>query len=385
MLIATGLSTKADARDGAVEAGAAARTGLAGRDADLALVFAAGSHLAAPEATLEGIYDSLDPEDLIGCGAAGVLAEGREQEEGTAVAVWAASFDDGEATTFHASVEQMDEGLAVSGLPDLGGAGAAVLLPDPFTFPTDILLRDLATRAAGVPILGGLASGRAASGTGALFHGEEVLEGGAVGARFEGLEVLPCVSQGAAPLGPEMTITAGEGNVIHELAGKPALQRLREAIEELGERERGLLGGGMLLGIVLAGDKPEYEQGDFLVRGLTGADPKSGHVMVGTAVRPGQVVRLHARDAASADRDLREALDLRVRALGSDSPAGALLFSCNGRGRGMFGVPDHDAGLLAEELRGAPTAGFFAGGEIGPVGGESFLHGFTATVAIFPA
>jgi small ligand-binding sensory domain FIST len=382
--IATGLSTRADARDGAVEAAAAARAGLDGQTADLAVVFAAGAHLAAPEATLEGVHDALEPDELIGCGAGGVLAAGREQEEGTAVAVWAATLGEGEVSTFHASVEQVDEGLAVSGLPALEGATAAVLLPDPFSFPTDVLLRDLATRAAGVPILGGLASARSVGGTSALFLGEEVHEGGAVGARFEGLEILPCVSQGAAPLGPEMTITAGEGNVIRELAGRPALQRLREAIDELDERERGLLGGGMLLGIVIDGDKPDYEHGDFLVRGLAGADPKTGEVMVGTTVRAGQVVRLHARDAASADRDLRDALDLRVRALGGEPPAGALLFSCNGRGRGMFGVPDHDASMLVEELGGAPTAGFFAAGEIGPVGGESFLHGFTATVAIFP-
>ena len=130
--------------------------------------------------------------------------------------------------------------------------------------------------------------------------------------------------------------------------------------------------------------KPEYEQGDFLVRGLLGADPEEGSIAVGAQVKTGQILRLHARDARSADRDLREALGLRRTALGGRSPAGALVFTCNGRGRGMFGVPDHDSGALAAELGAVPTAGFFAAGEIGPVGGESFLHGFTATVAVFP-
>ena len=124
-------------------------------------------------------------------------------------------------------------------------------------------------------------------------------------------------------------------------------------------------------------------QGDFLVRGLAGADPGSGRIVVGTDVRPGQVVRLHARDAVSADRDLREALGIRMQALGGRPPAGALVFACNGRGEGMFGCPDHDAAAVDRELAGAPASGFFAAGEIGPVGGEYFLHGFTATVAVF--
>jgi small ligand-binding sensory domain FIST len=119
------------------------------------------------------------------------------------------------------------------------------------------------------------------------------------------------------------------------------------------------------------------------VRGLIGVDPEVGSVAVGAPVRPGQVVRLHARDAASADRDLRDALELRRVALGGRPPAGSLVFTCNGRGRGMFGVADHDALALRDAFGSAPAAGFFAAGEIGPVGGEPFLHSFTATVAVF--
>jgi small ligand-binding sensory domain FIST len=191
------------------------------------------------------------------------------------------------------------------------------------------------------------------------------------------------VSQGAAPIGPELTITAAEGHIIGELAGKPALVKLREAIEGLSDSDRELVDGGLLMGIVVDANKPDYVQGDFLVSGLVGADPETGEVAVGTEVRPGQVVRLHARDASSADRDLHQALSMRMEALGGRQPAGALLFACNGRGSGMFGAPGHDAEAVAAELGGAPAAGFFAAGEIGPVGGEYFLHGFTATVAVF--
>jgi small ligand-binding sensory domain FIST len=197
--------------------------------------------------------------------------------------------------------------------------------------------------------------------------------------------MLPCVSQGAAPLGRELTVTAGEGNVIYELAGRPAIEAIEQVIAELGIGERALVAAGLLLGIVIDGGKPEYEQGDFLVRGVLGADPDNGAVAIAANVEPGQVVRLHARDARSADEDLRRALRLRAAASGDKPPAGALVFSCNGRGQSMFGASDHDATAVEEELAGAPAAGFFAAGEIGPVGGRSFLHGFTATVAVFPA
>ncbi|MCW3066067.1 MAG: hypothetical protein JWN32_3239 [Solirubrobacterales bacterium] len=383
--IGTGLSTEPDARIGAIEAASIAREALDGEPADLAIVFACGAHLAAPEATLEGVHEALAPVTLIGCGAGGVLGDAREIEDGTAVTVWAAALDAGVATPFHAEADIAEDHVVFSGLPDLEGAAGAILLPDPFSFPTDRLLHELATEAPGVPVLGGVSSARTLDGASALFLGEELREGGAVGLRLDDLELLPCVSQGAAPIGPEMTITAAEGHVIHELAGKAALLRLREAIEEMHENERASLAGGLLVGIVIDGDKPDYRQGDFLVRGLLGSDPETGTVTVGSPVRQGQVLRLHVRDAASADRDLRESLGLRVQALGGETPAGALLFSCNGRGRGMFGVADHDAAALDRQLAGAPAAGFFAAGEIGPVGGESFLHGFTATVAIFPA
>jgi small ligand-binding sensory domain FIST len=382
--IGTGLSTSPDARTGALEAALSARDGLAGERCDLALVFASGSHLAAPEAVLEAVYEALAPEELAGCAAGGVIAGRREVERGTAVSVWAAHLDDGTATTFHATVEEVDEGTgALAGMPDLEGAAGVIMLADPATFPTDAVLRFLAGTAPAVPLVGGLASARTAGGGTALFLGEQVHEEGAVGVRLDGVEVLPCVSQGATPLGPELTITGAEGNLITELAGKPALEKLRETIEELPDHEVELVQGGLLMGIVVDHNKPEYVAGDFLVRGLVGADPDTGNVAVAADIRPGQVVRLHARDAATADRDLRKALGVRMAALGGRTPAGALVFSCNGRGRGLFGSADHDALTVADGLAGAPAAGFFAAGEIGPVGGESFLHGFTATVAVF--
>ena len=382
MRVGAGISAGQDPLSAGAAAARLAGEQLGGEPADLAVVFASGAHLAAPEATLEGVGSVLEPAALVGCGAGGVIGGGRELEAGTAVAVWAGSFGgDGSATPFHATLA--DE-RTLEGLPDLVDSSGMLMLSDPYSFPTDAALGLLCDSAPGVPILGGISSARTPDGQGAVFCGDEVHEDGAVGVRLDGVEMLACVSQGAAPLGREVTITAGEGNVINELAGRPALETVQHIIAEMSPRERTLVAGGLLIGIVIDGGKPDYQQGDFLVRGVLGADPDSGSLAVAASVRPGQVLRLHARDAQSADEDFRRALRLHVEALGDRPPAGAIVFSCNGRGSSMFGVPDHDAAAVHHELRGAPAAGFFAAGEIGPVGGRSFLHGFTATVAVFP-
>ena len=308
--IGSGLSTAPDARAAAEQAAGAALEQLDGAACDVCVLFASGAHLAAPEATIEAVDDVLAPGRLIGCGAQGVLAGGHEVERGTGVAIWAASLGAGTASAFHTAVAERDGGL-VADLPDLTGASAAILLADPFTFPADAILHAMSETVPQVPVLGGLASARLGDGSPALFLDGGVAEGGAVGLRFDGVEVQACVSQGAAPLGPELTITACEGNIILELAGRTAYEKLQEVVAVLTDEEQVMLerSGGILLGIVVDPNKPDYVQGDFLVRPLIGGDPRTGALAVGAVVRPGQVVRLHARDADSADRDLRDALE----------------------------------------------------------------------------
>ncbi|HEY2436254.1 MAG TPA: FIST N-terminal domain-containing protein [Solirubrobacteraceae bacterium] len=380
--IGTGLSTLPDPLDAGAEAATRATAALNGGP-QLVLAFATGAHLAAPEAMLQGVKDATSAPVLLGCGAGGVLGDRRELESGTAVAVWAGSFDSGEVTPFRLRFQQDDDPPTITGLPSLDRSRGVILIADPYSFPTDALLSELALQAPGVPVLGGLESARVDDDSAALLFGDEVLPGGAVGVSLEDIDLLPCVSQGAAPLGPELTITGAEGNVIDELAGRPALETLQRTVAQLTGHERRLIAGGLLIGIVVDAGKADYEQGDFLVRGVAGADPDSGRLAVAAEVREGQVIRLHARDARSAHDDLRQQLRLRMDAAGDGGPAGALVFSCNGRGAAMFGASDHDAITITEELGGAPAAGFFAAGEIGPVGGRSFLHGFTATVGVF--
>jgi small ligand-binding sensory domain FIST len=381
--IATGLAPYDGGVDAFAEAAGRAQLGLGGAPADLVLVFAGAANLDYVEEGLAAVEDRLGAQGLVGCGVQGVVGAGRELEEG-GVVVWAASLPQGEVETFHLeAVPTGEDSVAIAGVPDLGSADAVIMLADPYSFPVEPLLAELADDYPGVPIVGGLASAATAPGEGVLVHGGAVEHDGAVGAVLRGVEVHTCVSQGARPIGPEMVVTACEGNVIQQLASRPALIRVREAIEELDAHERALAATGLLLGIVIDQNRPEYERGDFLVRGMLAADQETGSITVGEHVRVGQAVRLHVRDGDSADEDLRLTLDREVGQL-AVPPAGALVFTCNGRGQNMFGAPDHDAAALDSALSGAPAAGFFCAGEIGPVGTRNFLHGFTATVAVFP-
>ena len=381
--VGAAISRERDSLAAGAAAGRSVAETLDGASADLVLVFASGEHLANPQRVLVPLHAALAPRVLVGCAAGGVLGSRRELEDGTALAVWAASFDGGgEVRPFHVTAEDLPLGPEIEDMPDLSGASSAILLADPYSFPAEMALGELAESAPSVPVLGGLVSAQGSAGS--LFVGEEIYDEGAVGFSLHGVEVLPCVSQGAAPVGREVTITAAEDNIIHELAGRPALQTIERIVADLPRRERGLVAGGLLIGIVIDSGKPEFEQGDFLVRGILGADPDSGSLAIAASVREGQVVRLHARDSRSAHEDLLRALKLQIEAMSGASPAGSLLFSCNGRGQAMFGASNHDAEAVHHELRGSPAAGFFAAGEIGPVGGRSFLHGFTATLAVFP-
>jgi small ligand-binding sensory domain FIST len=385
-----GTSESFDTVEAAAEAAGAARAGLDG-GCDLAVIFASGQHLGMAKWLLSEVHERLEPRALIGCGAGGTVAGGREFEESPAVVIWAASLPGAELETMHLTAERDAEGFRLIGLPEslaapAGGADVdetLIALCDPFSFPAEELLASLERTRPHAPVLGGLASASFAGGA-VLWRDGDLHTDGAVAVRLRGVEVLPCVSQGAGPVGPEMTITRAEANVIAELAGKPAMERLGEVIASLPDEDRELASAGVLIGLVIDENRPEYERGDFLVRPIIGADRESGAIAIGEHVRVGQTVRLQVRDAASADEDLRETLRAQAQALGSQGAAGALLFTCNGRGSHMFDVPDHDAAALEDSL-GAPTAGFFCAGELGPVGGRNFLHGFTATMAVFPA
>ena len=239
VIVGAGLSNDLDPLAGGVDAGRQAAAALGEAEPDLAVVFASGAHLTAPEATLEAIRSVLPAATLIGCGAGGVLGDRRELESGTAVSVWTACLGGGRASAFHTRLAGDEEAPVIEGMPELRCDVALIMLSDPYSFPTDAVLGGLAVDAPGVPVLGGLASARTRDGEAALFLDDQVLSDGAVGVALEDVEMLPCVSQGAAPLGREVTITAAEGNVIHELAGRPAIETIESIVSELDLHQRG--------------------------------------------------------------------------------------------------------------------------------------------------
>lgn len=386
VLVGSGFSPAPAVGVAAADAAREALAGLQGEPCDIAMVFVAGDLVTETGEALRLVREILEPGDVVGTTAGGLVAGDREHEQGDGVAVWAIALDDGRAEVFELHATEVEEGIALSGLPavEIGVTSAIVLLADVSKLPLEATLEAFQEHLPGVPVVGGVPSLVPPDGR-PLLRGTGTSSAAAVGIRFEGVEVLPLVSQGARPIGPELTVTAGEGAVIQELAGRPAIDVLRDTVDALDDDDREQIRHGLLLGLVVQPGQPEYGPGDFIVRGLAGADPETGAVVVGAPVSVGQVARLHVRDPETATRDLEDALALRRAAVGSGEIAGALAFTCNGRGREMFGHDHHDADAIQRELGPLPLIGMISAGEIGPVGGRPFVHGFTATVAVFVA
>ena len=373
-----GLSTTPDTASAARAAATQAAELLAGTSADLAFLFCSPHHAREVPAAVAAVHEVLRPGTLVGCNAIWIVGNAREVEEEPAVSVWAAHLPRAEIVPFAVDFERTPDGDTFLGWPDEVSPGAtAIAIADPYTFPADEWLSRLNESHPGLLVIGGLASGGAAPGETRLISGEEVRWSGCVGVLVGGgVEVRALVSQGCKPVGAPFAVTSAERNVLLELGGQPPLDRLKETFVASAESDRQAMQRGLHVGRVVDEYKTEFVRGDFLVRNVLGADERTGAIAVGDQVGIGETVQFHVRDAASADDDLREMVQT-VR-----KPAGALLFTCNGRGTRLFGVADHDAAIVSGEF-GPALAGFFAAGELGPIGGRNFLHGFTASLALF--
>jgi small ligand-binding sensory domain FIST len=350
-----------------------------GEAPDLAVVFVSASHAGALEDIASALRSLLAPDVLIGCAAGSVVGGSHEVEGGPAISLWAAGV--ASVTPLRLLTEEHDGGAVISGVPSpellADDRQVVVVLADPFSFPADDFLTGLRQQVGlDLPVVGGLASAAPGPGGNRLVLGSEVVSDGAVAVVVGGVDVATVVSQGCRPIGEPMTITRGEGHLIHELAGRPALDRVQELVASLGPRDLALAQSGLHVGRVIDERKLDYGRGDFLIRSVLGADRTTLAVAVGDRIEVGDTVQFQVRDAESADEDLRA-----LMAPGGGE--GALLFTCNGRGSQLFGEADHDAGIVSAALAGAPVAGMSCAGEIGPVGATSFLHGFTASVALF--
>jgi small ligand-binding sensory domain FIST len=301
-------------------------------------------------------------------------------EEAPGLSALAVRLDPGTPSPFGVRLELVPatsgDGWSVWGLPVLEPGSTLVLLPDPFTFPADRVLDGIAEQAPDVTVVGGLASAARGPGGNRLVLDGAVHHGGAVGVVLpRGVATSVVVSQGCRPIGEPMVVTRATGTLVEELASEPALPRLLRLLEGLDPADRNLAARGLHIGRVVDERKDVYERGDFLIRNVLGALKEREAVAVGDEVEVGSIVQFQVRDAASADEDLRALLAGR-------QADGALVFTCNGRGSHLFGRPDHDAELVSTVTDGA-TAGMFCAGELGPVGGRAWLHGFTASVLLF--
>lgn len=380
-----GLAGDGDLVRAADDAARQALQPLAGRTPDLACVFVSGED---PDACAEAALHAAEVTGAgasIGCTAGGVIGGARGVEATSAVSVWAGVLPDVHVRTFHLEVMRADVGLAVVGLPEQSpDDSVAVLLADPWSFPADGFVERSNEALAGLPIVGGLAAGPRGAGSTRLIIDGRVVERGAVGTLLGGpVAARAFVSQGCRPVGPPMTVTAAEGNVLLGLAGERALDKLEHVLTQLAPRDQALATQGLHIGIAADEYAEEHERGDFLIRGVLGADRANGGLVVGDVVETGRTVCFQVRDAESADEDLQELLDRFRAQSGFDSIEGALLFSCNGRGAGLFGSADHDVLAVRSGLATTGVGGFFAAGEIGPVGGRNHVHGFTASVLAF--
>lgn len=349
--------------------------GTSPEDPDLAVLFVSPDHVGAVEDIAAAVAELLHPGVLLGCTAAAVVGRGREVEESPGVSLLVGWLPGARLVPMSLQVQSTPDGPLLTGWDDTVGDGALLVLADPFTLPGDGLLHWLNANRPGVRAVGGLASAARGPGGNRLILNDRITQDGAVCVLIEGMSVETIVSQGCRPIGQPWVVTGAHRNVIDALAGVPALQRLTETVEGLPEEERDLLRHGLHVGLVVDEHRPDFGRGDFIVRNVVGIDEGTGAVAVGDMVEVGQTVQFHIRDADSADEDLREML------AGAAADA-ALLFTCNGRGRHLFGSPDHDASVIASVLGPVPVGGMFCAGELGPIGGRNFLHGFTASMAL---
>jgi small ligand-binding sensory domain FIST len=353
----------------------------------LGFVFFSRHHADSAPQIAHELAAALATPHVLGCNGEAIAGRARECEDEPAISLFLAALPDSQITTMHLEFHRTPEGSAIGGWPEqLAGPWSdeafLIALGEPFSFPADVMLEQLNEDRPGTVVAGGMASGGHAPGTNRLICGDRVFSEGAVVAHVTGgVRLRTVVSQGCRPIGKPFVVTKAERNVVYQLGGRPALEQLRELFQTLPTHEQRLVNSGLHLGRVVSEYRDRFEQGDFLVRNVVGGDSNSGAIAIGDYIRTGQTVQFHVRDAESADAELRQLLAV-VRDAPAAGPRGALLFTCNGRGTRLFPQPHHDAAAIQQTLGDIPLAGFFAQGEIGPIGGKNFLHGFTASVAV---
>jgi len=380
------LSTSADSTEAVAEVLAEAAS--FGR-VDLALVFYSRQHIEHISAIGKTIADTLAPRAVLGCLGESIVSNDREIENTPALSLWLGHWPEGiDIEAFELQTVKTSDGQEILGRPDLlfeidPARAMMILLGDPFTFPiSDSFLPSINEEYPGLVVVGGMSSNPVGPGYDCLLLGDKAIGTGAVGVLLSGnLKARTVVSQGCRPIGEPLIITEGQENLITELAGQPPLEYLKELFPKLPKADQLLINRGLFLGIAFDEARETFGRGDYIIRNLMGFDHESGGLAVTDRIRVGQTVQFQIRDAATADEDLKAMMTATTASSGR--AAGGLLFSCNGRGTRMFDTASHDAGVIQATNGPVALAGLFAAGELGPVGGQNYIHGFTASIVLF--
>lgn len=362
-----------------------------GGDIDLVFIFAAGYASADFDRLAGTIKGKLNAKTVLGCTCETVVGGDYEMENATSLSIFAAKLPNADLLPMHLNYQRADESAIIGWPGETDGPwpedSVLLLLGEPFSFPVDILLERFNEDRPDVRIAGGMASGAYTPGQSRLLFNEETFDEGLLAVRISGVPIRMLVSQGCRPIGEPMVVTGAERNIIESLGGKKSLDVVHELFNTLPTSEQRLFQNGLHLGRVVNEYQDKFEFGDFLIRNVIGIDKEQRSITIGDYVRPGQTVQFHIRDEQSASLELEQLLKASVE---QEPFAACLLFTCNGRGTNMFSDPHHDVLKVQAANRNpdgtaakVPVAGFFAAGEIGPVGNKSFLHGFTACVVLF--
>jgi small ligand-binding sensory domain FIST len=380
----TGLAVGGTADNAALEASLQALERSGADCADLALVFATGEVRARAHEALHAVRRVTGAPIVLGCSGTGILTERREVEEDLAVAVLAVRCERLVATPFSFERQGEHTQLGAELGQQIGSTvaegGCVLALPDAIGCNPSALLGGLGEALGFVPVLGAVAAGSP------MFelYNTDPTEGALVGVALSGLSPVIGVTQGCTPIGEPYVITHAEANVIQRIASRPALEVLTQAIRANPDTEARIRHAGVFAGLAMDPAKSPLERGDFLVRNLVGADQASGALAVAERVRIGQTLQFQIRDAQASREDLIEMLDELAGRLAGRRPAFGCYFDCAGRGRGLFGVADHDVTLIREKLGEFPLIGFFGNGEFAPIGRRNFFHNYTGALVIFP-
>ncbi len=326
---------------------------------------------------------------LAGCSSTALVAGDEELEENPGIVLALYSLPGAKLSGSYfaqTEVDEADEPAYWQGFTHVPAAESNGWLTfiDPFHLDSESWLRTWNESYPGSPVYGGLASGVFADQTTQVYLNGEVYEEGGVAISVGGeVKLTGVISQGCTPIGDTWTLTRVEQNLIHKIANRPAYDVLSETVNEMSPDDQKKVRGNLFIGLVVNEYLDDFHRGDFLVRNLLGGDPQTGVLAVGALPRAGQTMQFQRRDAEAASEDMNELLGRTQIELGGATVYGGCLCCCNGRGKHLFGTSGHDAQLVQKQFGGIGLSGFFCNGEIGPVGQKNFLHGYTASLALF--